>query len=237
MTNPVPPSASASEPVAKILIVEDDGETAGILSAHLRSSGYAVSLAKDGLEGLRIALADRPDALILDRSLPGCEGLDLLRRLRSAGGDMPALILSAKGNVRDRVDGFDAGADDYLIKPFALSELVARVRVMLRRSKQTTSQHQLVAGPVVLDLLAREVRRDGTVVLLQPKEVRLLEELMRHAGTFVPRALLLERVWNFQFDPNTKIIETHMSRLRAKLNLHGPDLIETRRALGYRILP
>lgn len=233
------PAAVAPKPgdtAPTVLLVEDDIETAAIIDAHLVAAGYRVLVARDGPSGLAIALSSRPNAIILDRSLPGLEGLELLGRLRNAGALMPALVLSARGGVRDRVEGFEAGADDYLIKPFALAELLARLKVMLRRSLVADAV-QLVAGPLVLDLLTREVRRDGVLVLLQPKELRLLEELMRHAGTFVPRALLLERVWNFQFDPHTKIVETHMSRLRAKLNLSGPDLIETQRSAGYRIKP
>jgi len=217
-----------------ILLIEDDREMAAIIESYLVSAGFRVMPATDGLEGLNAAMTRSADAIVLDRSLPGIEGLELLGRLRGAGISTPALILSARASVRDRIEGLEAGADDYLVKPFALDELLARLRVMLRRGAPT-AELQLVAGPIVLNLLTREVHRDGIPVPLQPKEARLLEELMRHAGTFVPRAMLLERVWNFQFDPNTKIVETHMSRLRAKLNVNGPDLIETRRAQGYRI--
>lgn len=229
--------SSAADPRASILLIEDDAETARLIERRLLAAGYAVTVAHDGIDGLTAAFGLRPDALVLDRSLPCCDGLVVLRQLRGAGATMPALILSARASVQDRIDGLDAGADDYLVKPFALAELLARIKVMLRRAGQTQDVHQLCAGPVTLDLLRREVRRDGVTILLQPKEARLLEELMRNAGTFVTRALLLERVWNFQFDPNTKIVETHISRLRTKLNAVGPDLIETRRALGYRIRP
>ncbi len=227
----------AEAPGATILLIEDDAETAVIVEAYLISAGLGVVVVTDGLEGPSAALALTPDAIVLDRSLPGMEGLVLLGRLRVAGISTPAMVLSARASVRDRIEGLEAGADDYLVKPFALDELLARLRVMLRRAAPSAGLLQLVAGPLVLNLLSREVRRNDVAVPLQPKEVRLLEELMRHAGTFVPRSLLLERVWNFQFDPNTKIVETHMSRLRAKLNAIGPDLIETRRAHGYRILP
>jgi len=234
MPDAAAPKSTNGPAAVRILVIEDDAETASMVEAHLVSVGYDVTVAGDGVGGLATALTLQPDALVLDRSLPGLEGLDLIGRLRNAGGRMPILVLSARGSVRDRVEGFDAGADDYLIKPFALAELVARIKVLLRRG-HAADPLQLVAGPIVLDLLKREVFRDGALVMLQPKEVRLLEELMRHAGTYVPRTLLLERVWNFQFDTRTKVVETHMSRLRAKLNAYGPDLIETQRSAGYRI--
>jgi two-component system OmpR family response regulator len=168
--------------------------------------------------------------------MPGLDGLAVLKRLRAADVTTPALMLTALGRIEDRVSGLEAGADDYLVKPFAFSELAARVHALGRRRAPQTVTTRLSVGPVEMDLLAREVRRDGDAIALQPKEFRLLEELMRHADEFVTRTMLLERVWDFHFDPQTKIVETHISRLRSKLNEGGrPDLIETERGVGYRI--
>ena len=220
----------------RILLAEDDDHTAGHLVRALRGLGHEVLHAPDGHAALALGLAQPLDALVLDRRLPGIDGLSLLQALRQAGVTVPALFLTALGRIEDRVEGLNAGADDYLVKPFALLELVARLEAMQRRrlAQPTTS---LLAGGLAMDLLARTVRRDGVVVTLQPREFRLLEELMRHAGRFVTRTMLLEEVWNFHFDPGTKIVETHMSRLRTKLNQgNRPDLIETMRSQGYRLL-
>ena len=220
----------------RILIVEDDAETAAFIERGLGDLGNHVTSIGDGDEALNLALSQDFELLILDRMLPGIDGLSVLRRLRAAGLAAPVLLLTALGSIEDRVEGLDAGADDYLQKPFAFSELAARVNALGRRSTQQAVVTRLSAGPLEMDLMAREVRRSGRLVLLQPREFQLLEELMRHAGEFLTRTMLLERVWNFHFDPQTKIIETHISRLRSKLNEGGlPDPIETVRGAGYRI--
>jgi two-component system OmpR family response regulator len=164
------------------------------------------------------------------------DGLSVLRRLRAAGIEIPVLLLTALGRIEDRVEGLEAGADDYLVKPFAFSELAARINALARRGPLSAPATRLECGPLSMDLLRREVRRDGEVVVLQPREFRLLEELLRNAERAVTRTMLLERVWGFHFDPQTNIVETHISRMRAKINEGGkPDLIETIRGVGYRM--
>ncbi len=220
----------------RILLAEDDTDTAQFIETSLGELGHVVKSVGTGDAALRIARSESWDVIILDRMLPELDGLTLLKAARSCGVTTPVLMLTALGRIEDRVDGLDAGADDYLVKPFAPSELVARVQALGRRYTQSEIATKLLAGPLELDLIAREIRRDGRLVLLQPRELRLLEVLMRHAGEFVTRAMLLEDVWDFHFDPQTKLIETHMSRLRAKLNEGGlPDLIETVRGSGYRV--
>ncbi|AZI37733.1 putative two-component response regulator [Caenibius tardaugens NBRC 16725] len=220
----------------RILLAEDDTDTAQFIETSLGELSHVVKSVGTGDAALRIARSESWDVIILDRMLPELDGLTLLKAARSCGVTTPVLMLTALGRIEDRVDGLDAGADDYLVKPFAPSELVARVQALGRRYTQSEIATKLLAGPLELDLIAREIRRDGRLVLLQPRELRLLEVLMRHAGEFVTRAMLLEDVWDFHFDPQTKLIETHMSRLRAKLNEGGlPDLIETVRGSGYRV--
>lgn len=220
----------------RILIAEDDADTAGFVERGLGELGHNVVMAANGADAFHLALTEEFDLLILDRMMPAMDGLSVLRRLRAADVTTPVLMLTALGRIEDRVDGLDAGADDYLVKPFAFSELVARLNALGRRAAPQAVKTQLGAGVLQMDVLTREVRRSGKVILLQPREFRLLEELMRHAGEFVTRTMLLERVWDFHFDPQTKIVETHMSRLRSKLNEGGlPDLIETVRGVGYRI--
>ncbi len=176
------------------------------------------------------------DIAILDRMLPGMDGLSVVRNVRASGVEVPILLLTALGRIDDRVTGLQAGADDYLIKPFAFSELAARVTAIGRRKPQQTQATQLEHKGLVLDLLKRHVTRDGSIVHLQPREFRLLEELMREEGKVVTRTMLLQRVWNYHFDPQTNIVDTHISRLRSKLNHGGkPDLIETIRGIGYRM--
>ncbi|CCA92530.1 response regulator transcription factor [Novosphingobium sp. PP1Y] len=220
----------------RILIAEDDGETAGFVERGLGELGHNVVVAGNGEDALHLGLTEDFDLLILDRMMPGLDGLSVLKRLRAADIAVPALMLTALGRIEDRVAGLDTGADDYLVKPFAFSELAARVHALGRRRAPQVAETRLRAGTVEMDLLAREVRRDGELVTLQPKEFRLLEELMRHAGEYVTRTMLLERVWDFHCDPQTKIVETHISRLRSKLNEGGrADVIETERGVGYRI--
>lgn len=220
----------------RILLAEDEPETADYVVRGLGEAGHNPVLARDGRDALHLGLTEDFDLMILDRMMPGLDGVEVLKRLRAGGIAVPAIMLTALGRIEDRVEGLDAGADDYLVKPFAFSELVARVNAIARRAAPQQAVTRFTAGPFVLDLLTREVHRDGKQVLLQPKEFRLLEELMRNAGEYVTRTMLLERVWDFHFDPQTKIVETHVSRLRGKLNEGGQDdWIETARGVGYRI--
>lgn len=220
----------------RILLAEDDSETRQFVERGLGELGYNVISAANGEDALHFALTETVDVMILDRMMPALDGLSILKRLRAGGIAAPVLMLTALGRIEDRVDGLEAGADDYLVKPFAFSELAARIQALGRRTAPASVTTRLEAGGIEMDLLAREVRRAGKSVLLQPREFRLLEELMRNAGQFVTRTMLLERIWDFHFDPQTKIVETHMSRLRAKLNEGNlPDAIETVRGVGYRV--
>lgn len=220
----------------RILLAEDDNDTRHFVERGLGELGHNVIAAANGEDALHHALTEDVDVIILDRMMPVLDGLAVLKRLRAGGITVPVLMLTALGRIEDRVDGLEAGADDYLVKPFAFSELAARIQALGRRTAPAAVTTRLAAGGIEMDLLAREVRRGGKKVNLQPREFRLLEELMRHAGEFVTRTMLLERVWDFHFDPQTKIIETHMSRLRTKLNEGAQvDAIETVRGVGYRI--
>ncbi len=173
---------------------------------------------------------------VVDRMLPGLDGVALVKRIRAAAIETPVLMLTALGRIEDRVSGLEAGADDYVVKPFAFSELAARVNALARRKAPDSQLTRLESGGITLDLLARKVTRDGEPIALQPREFRLLEELMREDGKVVTRTMLLERVWNYHFDPQTNIVETHISRLRSKLNEGAkPDAIETVRGVGYRM--
>ena len=221
----------------RILLAEDDAETAGFVARGLRELGHIVSLAATGDEALHIGLSDEHDVAVLDRMLPGRDGLSVLRAMRASQIAVPVLMLTALGRIEDRVEGLEAGADDYLVKPFAFAELIARIHALARRPPIADAPAtELSWGPLQIDLLRREVSRDGFPIALQPREFRLLEELARGEGRIVTRTMLLERVWDFHFDPLTNIVETHMSRLRGKLNEGGlPDLIETVRGAGYRM--
>ena len=220
----------------RILLAEDDRETAEFVERGLEELGHSVLVASTGTEALHYAVSEPADLAILDRMLPELDGIAVLRRIRAAQIQTPVLLLTALGRIEDRVEGLEAGADDYLVKPFAFSELAARVNALGRRPPINQPATQLTWGPLAIDLLRREVRRGGNVIALQPREFRLLEELMRGEGKVVTRTMLLERVWGFHFDPQTNIVETHVSRLRAKLNHGGgEDLIETVRSVGYRM--
>jgi two-component system OmpR family response regulator len=220
----------------KILIIEDDRETGEYVSTGLKEAGHNVDLAKEGYEGLLCAKEGRYDLLVVDRMLPHLDGLTVVKTLRSTGCNVPVLFLTTLCGIDDRVEGLNAGADDYLVKPFAFSELAARVNALLRRPRETAEQKVLQVRDLELDLLKRLVRRDSQLIELQPTEFRLLEYLVRHAGQVVTRTMLLENVWDFHFDPKTNIVETHISRLRSKLNAGGrPDLIQTVRGAGYMI--
>lgn len=220
----------------KILLIEDDRETRDYIARGLKEAGHALGVAADGRDGLFRATGEDWDLLIVDRMLPGLDGLGLVRTLRASGGKAPVLFLTTLGGVGDRVGGLEAGADDYLTKPFAFAELVARVNALGRRPRDVKTETALRVGDLELDLLKRTVRRGDKPVLLQPREFKLLEYLMRHAGEVVTRTMLLESVWDFHFDPRTNIVETHISRLRSKLNRDGTgELIHTVRGAGYSL--
>ncbi len=218
----------------KLLVIEDDAETAAYLANGLREEGHVVDQAATGRDGLFLAATGGYDVLIVDRMLPELDGIAVVKTMRGAGVKAPVLFLTALGGVSDRVNGLNAGGDDYLVKPFAFAELVARVNALGRRPTLATAETMLVVGDLELDVLKRSVRRGERTVELQPREFRLLEYLMRHAGQVVTRTMLLENVWDFHFDPRTSVVETHVSRLRSKLDVGGaPTLIHTIRGAGY----
>lgn len=220
----------------KILLIEDEPETAEYVAQGLAEEGHRLSVARDGRDGLFRATGEDWDLLIIDRMLPGLDGLGLVKTLRAADIKTPVLFLTTLGGVGDRVRGLDAGGDDYLVKPFAFAELAARVNALGRRPPISTVETILRVGDLEMDLLGRAVRRGDASIQLQPREFLLLEYLMRNAGKVVTRTMLLENVWDFHFDPRTNIVETHISRLRAKLHRDGaPDLIHTVRGAGYSI--
>jgi len=220
----------------RILIVEDDEETARFVARGLKEAGHAIVMSHDGRDGLFHAMDESFDVLVVDRMLPGLDGLALLKALRAAGNAVPVLILTAIGGIADRVDGLEAGADDYLVKPFGFSELSARINALGRRQAARVEPNSLEVGDIVLDLHRRTVERAGTRIVLQPREFALLAELMRNPKRVMTRTMLLERVWDFDFDPKTNIVETHLSRLRSKLNAgFAVDAIETVRGAGYMI--
>jgi two-component system OmpR family response regulator len=219
-----------------LLIVEDDDETAAYMSKGLTEAGYTVDRAANGRDGLFLATSGSFDAIVMDRMLPGLDGLSVVQALRAANIGTPVLILSALGQVDDRVKGLRAGGDDYLSKPFAFSELQARIEALLRRRDVHSVETKLTVGDLELDLLTRQVRRAGKPIDLQPREMRLLEYLMRHAGQVVTRTMLLEGVWDYHFDPQTNVIDVHISRLRQKLDKgFEKPLLHTMRGAGYSI--
>lgn len=221
-----------------MLVIEDDKDVASFIRKGLIQSGANVDHAADGRDGLFLATTESYDALIVDRMLPGLDGLALIRALRAAENRTPVLILSALGEVDDRVKGLKAGGDDYLVKPFAFSELAARLEALVRRATLGTEAPAttLKAADLELDLLRREVRRGDRKIDLQPREFQLLEFLLRHAGQVVTRTMLLEGVWDYHFDPQTNVIDVHVSRLRSKID-RGFDkpLLHTVRGVGYRL--
>jgi two-component system OmpR family response regulator len=218
----------------KILLIEDDGESADYIANGLREEGHLIAYAATGTEGLAYALASDFDLLIVDRMIPGLDGLNLVKSLRGTGQHTPVLFLTALGGVDDRVSGLNAGGDDYLVKPFAFSELVARVAALGRRPRTAAAETRLHLLDLELDLLSRAVRRRGKVIELQPREYRLLEYLMRHSGQVVTRTMLLEHVWDIHFNPRTNVVETHISRLRSKVDKgFEVELIHTVRGAGY----
>jgi two-component system OmpR family response regulator len=218
----------------KLLLVEDDELTAAYIENGLRQAGHEVDRAGDGRDGLVLATTCTYDVAVVDRMLPGLEGLALVKTLRGAGVKTPVLVLTALGGVEDRVEGLEAGADDYLAKPFAFSELMARLNALARRPPLANEATTLQVGDLVMDLISHKVRRGDHPIDLQPREFRLLELLMRNRGRLMTRTMLLERVWGFSFDPKTSIVETHISRLRAKVDRpFDAPMIRTERGMGY----
>jgi two-component system OmpR family response regulator len=218
----------------KVLLIEDDEVACAYLSKALGESGHVVDAVGDGMKGLNRAMEEPYDALIVDRMLPTLDGLSVIETLRKAGKDTPVLIVSALGDVDERVRGLRAGGDDYLVKPFAYAELLARLEALLRRRRGDTPETRLQVGDLEMDLLARNVRRAGRIIELKPREFLLLEFLMRHAGQVVTRTMLLESVWDYHFDPQTNVIDVHISRLRQKIDRDfDRPLLHTVRGAGY----
>lgn len=220
----------------RVLVVEDEPESAAFLLKALRESGHVGEHAADGEAGLALAFDEGFDVLIVDRMLPKRDGLSVISELRASDIRTPVLILSALGEVDDRVVGLRAGGDDYLTKPYAYSELLARIEALARRSSPEEAETRYAVGDLVLDRLSHDVNRAGTTITLQPREYRLLEYLMKHAGQVVTRTMLLENVWDYHFDPQTNVIDVHISRLRSKIdkNFDRP-LLHTVRGAGYTI--
>ncbi|SER64276.1 two-component system, OmpR family, response regulator [Faunimonas pinastri] len=207
---------------------------ADYVASGLREEGHGTDIANDGLSGLELVMTRSYDALVVDRMLPGLDGLSLVRALRSSGKDVPVLFLTSVGGVDDRVEGLEAGADDYLLKPFAFSELLARLNALIRRAPVRREEVVLEVGDLKINLVNRTVSRGGTIIELQPREFKLLEYLMRNRGRVLTRTMLLERVWNFHFDPRTNVVETHISRLRTKVDRpFKGEMIRTVRGAGY----
>lgn len=222
----------------KLLIIEDDVEAAEYLRRGLSESGHVVDYAHDGEVGLQLALQNEYDVLLVDRMLPRRDGLSLIRMLRADGRTTPALVLSALGQVDQRVEGLRAGGDDYLVKPYAFAELLARIDALARRASPTeaAAPGSLKVADLELDLERRRVTRGGQLIRLQPRELRLLEYLMRRSGRIVTRTMLLEQVWDLHFDPQTNVVDSQISRLRAKIDRDfSTSLLHTLRGIGYRL--
>jgi two-component system OmpR family response regulator len=220
----------------RILVAEDDRDTAGFVERGFSELGHNVLVAETGADALHLLSTESMDVAVIDRMLPEIDGVTVVRRIRAADIQTRVILLTALGRIEDRVEGLEAGADDYLVKPFAFSELAARVNALGRRRSLRQQETRLERDGIELDLLKRKVCRDGAAIPLQPREFRVLEELMREDGKIVTRTMLLERIWSYHFDPQTNIVETHISRIRAKLNEGDkPDAIETVRGVGYRM--
>jgi len=220
----------------RILVIEDDTVAANYLVKGLKECGHVVDLAGDGEMGLEMARSSSFDVLVVDRMLPKVDGLRIIESLRGEDNVTPVLVLSALGEVDQRVEGLKAGGDDYLTKPYAFAELLARVEALARRRDPESVQTKLAVGDLEMDLLARTVVRSGSVIPLQPREFRLLEFLMKHAGQVVTRTMLLEKVWDYHFDPQTNVIDVHISRLRSKIDKEfDHPLLHTVRGAGYRL--
>ncbi|MEZ5479069.1 MAG: response regulator transcription factor [Thiolinea sp.] len=219
-----------------ILLVEDDTATASFIQKGLTEQGYVVDHAAEGEDGLHLALTNPYDALIVDRMLPKRDGLSIIQQLRARQMTVPVLILSALGEVDNRVEGLRAGGDDYLVKPYAFSELLARLQALLRRAQPTQEQTVLSLCDLEMDLMKRQVKRAGQLLNLQPREFALLEYLLRNTGQVVTRTMLLEKVWDYHFDPQTNVIDVHISRLRGKIDRDfDPPLLHTIRGAGYML--
>ena len=220
----------------RVLLVEDDRETADYVGRGLQERGHACDTLVDGRDALFVGTHEKYDVLVVDRMLPGLDGLSLVKALRSAGIGTPVIFLTSVGGVDDRVEGLEAGGDDYLVKPFAFSELFARINALARRPQIQAETSKLRVVDLEMDLIRRKVTRAGQAIDLQPKEFMLLEELMRNEGRIATRTMLLERVWGFYFDPKTSVVETHISRLRAKVDRpFASQLIHTVRNVGYSL--
>lgn len=222
----------------RALLIEDDHEVSTYIGKGLKEQGFSVDAALDGKEGLGLASTENYDVMIIDRMLPKLDGLSILKSVRAAGNNTPVIVLSALGEVDDRVKGLKAGGDDYLVKPFAFSELIARIEAMIRRAETSSDATvtELSVGDLKMDLLSRRVTRAGQKVDLQSREFKLLEYLVKHQGQVVTRTMLLENVWNYHFDPQTNVIDVHISRLRSKIDKDfDPPLIRTVRGAGYII--
>ena len=220
-----------------ILLIEDDDTTASYLTKGLKESGYVVDRAQDGVEGLFMSMDAKFDALIVDRMLPRLDGLSLIKKLRKQNSEIPIIILSALGDVDERIKGLKYGADDYLAKPFSFSELLARLEAVIRRNHNETDNSVLQLGDLKLDLLSRRVEREGQLIDLQPREYKLLEFLLRRPNQVVTRTMLLEGVWEYHFDPQTNVIDVHISRLRSKIDkpFKGKQMLFTERGAGYAL--
>lgn len=220
----------------RVLVIEDDLEAAAYLVKGLRESGHTVDHAADGDDGLTLAMSAPYDVLVVDRMLPKRDGLSVVATIREQGNETPVLFLSALGEVDDRIKGLKAGGDDYLTKPYAFAELLARIEVLVRRSNPDQVKTKLQVGDLEVDLLARKVTRAGTEIDLQPREFRLLEYLMKNADRVVTRTMLLENVWEYHFDPQTNVIDVHISRLRSKIDKNfDVPLLHTIRGAGYSL--
>ncbi|KVN53123.1 response regulator transcription factor [Burkholderia anthina] len=221
----------------KVLLVEDNEQVARFLSKGLQEAGHTVDHAPNGRDGMFLAVSEAYDVIVLDRMLPGgIDGLGIVAALRTTGSKVPVLILSALGEVDERIRGLQNGADDYLVKPFSFGELLARLDALARRSQENHGRTQLVVADLALDLLSRRVTRAGKQVSLQPREFKLLAYLMRHADQVVTRAMLLENVWDYQFDPQTNVIDVHVSKLRHKIDAgQARPLLRTVRNAGYML--
>jgi two-component system OmpR family response regulator len=227
-------AASEAESGMKVLVIEDDQDTADYVTRGLKEHGHVVDHAASGRDGLFLAADGGYDVMVVDRMLPELDGLTLVKALRGAEVHTPVLFLTALGGIDDRVEGLEAGGDDYLVKPFAFAEFLARVHALARRPPVADVESVLRVADLEIDLIARRVTRAGRRIDLQPREFRLLEYLVRHAGQVVTRTMLLEQVWEFHFDPRTNIVETHVSRLRAKVDRDfDVGLIHTVRGAGY----
>lgn len=217
-----------------ILVVEDDGKVAEFVANGFRREGHVVTLARDGEEGLAAALDGRYDVAVMDVMLPKLDGIEIIRRIRAAGRSLPVIVLSARGSVDAKVRGIEIGADDYLAKPFSLTELIVRVQALVRRASAVVESTVLRVADLEMDLVTHKVTRNGRRIDLQPLEYQLLEYLLRNKGRVVSKNTIMERVWDYNFDPHTNVVECRVSRLRAKLSMPGEkELLHTIRRFGY----